>query len=287
MRLAFIAARQSILGYNARHGTDRQENKVSDRHAFKIDMGEEFENLPNAPIVEAVIHWQARSETIQSHEQFYDHLKEQLADYPASHPEHEIKFQAEIGSEGMATNLSSPSWCGFRFNSDDELHIAQFKRDGFAFSRLKPYENWAQFEAEALRLWNIYLELAKPPEVQRLGVRFINLISPIQTEQFTDLLTIPPKSPANMPMPIQGLMHKTTFDIPGHPYHLNVIQAMQPPIPTQTEGLGLILDIDVFTTHALEPKEELLKHHLNEMRWIKDKAFFTFLTEDAIKKYRD
>jgi len=259
---------------------------VNDRDEIKIDVREKFEVLPNAPIVEAVIHWQARSETIQSHEQFYDKLKKRLEDYPVSHPEHEIKFQAELGSEGVATNISHPSWSGFKFTSEDELHIAQFKRDGFAFSRLKPYNKWTEFAAEAQRLWNVYLELAEPLEVQRLGVRFINLISPVQPERFSDLLTIPPKGPERMPMPIQGLMHKTTFDIPGNPYNLNVIQAMQPPLSTQTEGFGLILDIDVFTTQALEPKEELLKHHLDEMRWIKDKAFFSFLTEDAIDNFR-
>jgi len=260
---------------------------VSDRHSFSIDVGEEFENLLNAPIVEAVIHWQARSETIQNHEQFYGLLKERLEDYPNSHPENEIKFEAEIGPDGVATKMDNPRWSGFKFTSADGLHIAQFMRDGFAFSRLKPYVDWLAFEAEALRLWKIYLELAKPPEIQRLGVRFINLISPVQPEQFRDLLTIPPKSPKGMSMPIEGLMHKTTYGIPGHPYKLNVIQAMQPPIPAESEGFGLILDIDVFTTCAVEPKEESIKQHLNEIRWIKDKAFFTFLTEDAITKYRE
>jgi len=259
---------------------------VSDQHAFEIDAEEDFDHLPNAPIVEAVIHWQAPSKTIQSGEPFYGQLKDQLADYPTSHLEHESQFRAEVSSEGMATNLSAPSWSGYRFTSADKLRIAQFKRDGFAFSRLKPYENWDQFETEALRLWNIYLQIAKPPEVERLGVRFINLISPIQPEQLNSLLMNPPKCPDQMPMPVQDFMSRTTFDIPGYPYNLNVTQAMQPPTPTQAEGFGLILDIDVFTTRTLEPKEELIKQHLKEMRWIKDKAFFTFLTEDAIQKFR-
>lgn len=267
-------------------GTDRK-NPVSDQHVFKIDIGEEFENLPNAPIVEAVIHWRARAKKNLEQNALQDELKKKLSDYSQPQPQRKIEMQAEIGPSGSGLQLQHDSWHGFRLNSLDKLHVAQFTQDGFVFSRLKPYESWEQFEAEAQRLWNIYLKLAEPPEVQRLGVRFINLISPVQPEQFSDLLTIPPKGPDQMPMPIQGLMHKTTFDIPRHPYNLNVIQAMQPPFSTQTEGFGLILDIDVFTTHALEPKEELLKHHLNEMRWIKDKAFFSFLTEDAIKKYRE
>jgi len=57
---------------------------VNDQHAFKINVEEEFEHLPNAPIVEAVIHWQAPSKTLQGREQFYDQLKDQLADYPTS-----------------------------------------------------------------------------------------------------------------------------------------------------------------------------------------------------------
>ena len=31
-------------------------------NVFKIDLSESFEHLPNAPIVEAVIHWRARAE---------------------------------------------------------------------------------------------------------------------------------------------------------------------------------------------------------------------------------
>jgi hypothetical protein len=32
--------------------------------SFEIDINEQFEHLPNAPIVEAVIHWRARSRRI-------------------------------------------------------------------------------------------------------------------------------------------------------------------------------------------------------------------------------
>ena len=65
---------------------------------------------------------------------------------------------------GTAIVLNRPTSC----------YVAQFTRNGFVFSRLKPYEGWETFEAEAKRLWCIYRELAEPSEVQRLGVRFIN-----------------------------------------------------------------------------------------------------------------
>lgn len=213
-----------------------------------------------------------------------EQLKEKLPDYPNSQRQQEIGVGAEIGPEGAALHQHH-NWHGFRFEDADKLHVAQFTRNGFVFSRLKPYEDWERFEAEAKRLWQVYCELAEPSEVQRLGVRFINRITPVEPDELAELLAIPPRSSESMVLPLKRFMHQTTFDIPEHPYNLNVNQTIQPPSPPETEASSLILDLDVFTTRAIQFDE--IDNRLLQMQWIKDKAFFAFLKPTALVRFRE
>jgi len=248
----------------------------------KIDLTESFEHLPNAPIVEAVIHWRARAEKQLEPDELLRHLKAKLPDYPNVQGQQEVDVGAEFGPDG-ATLRQRQTWHGFRFESDDKKQVAQYTRNGFVFSRLAPYEDWNSFATEAKRLWNIYHTLAEPSEIQRLGVRFIDLI-PVDPSEVVSLLTLPPRSPAAFKLPINAFLHQTKFDIPGHPYELNVVQTLQPPAPPKVKSHGLILDLDVGTTRPIQFNDVDIR--LQHMQWIKNKAFFSLLTELACKRFR-
>lgn len=250
--------------------------------AFKIDLCEKFEHLPNAPIVEAVIHWRARAERKLQPDTLLEQLKAKLPDYPYSQRQQEFGLETEFNAEGGSLRQHHV-WHGFRFESADKLQVAQYTRNGFVFSRLKPYQDWEKFQAEAQRLWCIYRELAEPSEIQRLGVRFINLI-PVEPKEVATLLTLPPRSPQSMKIPIDAFLHQTKFNIPDHPYELNVVQTIQPPAPPERESFGLILDLDVATTRPI-PFDEM-DNHLLQMQWIKNKAFFSLLKKPALKRFR-
>jgi uncharacterized protein (TIGR04255 family) len=115
-----------------------------------------------------------------------------------------------------------------------------------------------------------------------LGVRFINLVTPVQPEHLADLLAVPPRGPDDFALPLKRFMHQSAFDIPGHPYNLNAIQTIQPPSPPERESL--ILDLDVFTTRPIQFNE--IDNRLLQMQWIKNKAFFTFLSKPALERFR-
>src|SRR5262245_29103956 len=147
-------------------------------HVFKevrIDVAEEFQHLPNAPIVEAVIDIRARAEAGWEEQVVRTQVDAKLKGYAFLDSqriiEGEVKIEAGKPPEQLLRDLG---WRGLRFKSEDERHICNFNRDGFAFSRLRPYENWEQLQSEALRVWQIYSAVAHPTQVQRLGVRFIN-----------------------------------------------------------------------------------------------------------------
>jgi len=253
---------------------------------LKIDPEERFPRLACAPIVEAIIHWQARAESALDREALEAYLQARLPEYPLRRPQHEVRLEHEFG-ESVSAIRRSESWQGFRLFSTDQRQVAQFTRNGFVFSRLAPYEGWDSFAEEAKRLYRIYAEIARISEIERLGVRFINRIVPFDPDSAGDYLTVPPSSPGAFRLPIREFLHQSLFDVPNHPYNLNVIQTAQPAAVPYAEGTALILDIDVFTTRPIDSDEETSDRHLAEMRWLKNMAFFALLANKVLDRYKE
>ena len=255
-----------------------------------INIEEVFPHLPHAPIVEAVIDIQARSATALEEATLKPQLEARLSGYQFLDSVQHIQIQQEVNLQGGAP--SSPishklDWKGVRFQSSDKTHIAQFNRDGFVFSRLQPYESWEQLYDEGMRLWHVYVDLAQPVEIHRIGLRYINRIQlPTDELRFEDYLQPAPEPPKALDLPFNGFLHQDTLAVPDHPYAINVLRTIQPPSAPGTQGLGLILDIDAFTTQGFELSEAVLRQRLLEMRWLKNKVFFGSVTEIALKLFQ-
>lgn len=203
-----------------------------------------------------------------------------------------MQFGMVFNKESTPTPFRNDSWGGVRLVSNDKLHIAQFNRDSFVFSRLAPYQSWDHFRGEALRLWSIYVDVAKPSEIQRLGMRFINCISIREKSQLNYFLCAPPKVPENLGLSLLTSLHQDQFAVPEYPaYAINRIQALQSLPSNAPDERTLIVDIDVFTCQPDElqpgqPSLDMLKRRLGEMRWLKNKTFFGSITSDAIEHFK-
>ncbi len=209
-------------------------------------------------------------------------LQDHLTEYAEPQEQHEFQIGTELNADG-ATTQQKHGWHGLRAVSNDGQFIAQFTRNGFVFSRLKPYEDWERFEAEALRLWNAFAEVAQPTEIDRLGVRFINVMELEPGETPGDILSLPPQVPDSLPLQVSEFMHQTQFDIPQYGYQLNVIQTVQ-----RSDGkASVILDLDVSTTIAPAAPDGNLSTRLREMQWIKNKAFFSLVSQSAIARFQE
>ena len=257
---------------------------------FKIDLTESFPLLGRAPIVEAVIEVRARAEASWEESAISERVKSALPEYPNFPSGRAVQFKMEF-AQAAAPLPAPPSlaeqavhdmgWRGLRCESADKLHVVQFNRDGFVFSRLAPYESWDQFQQEGLRLWQLHRNLAQPTEVQRLGLRFINRIAvPQEGLRLEDYLEAPPKPPRGIDLPFAGFLHHDTLTVPGYPYGIDFTQTVQP--PQGLEAAGLILDVDVFTPRPFNLGEGVLEQHLAEMRWLKNKVFFGSITPKAL-----
>ena len=261
---------------------------MSTLQAVDIKLDEKFENLPRAPIVEAVIEIRARATKALEETSLRTAIEPKLAGYVFLDSLRE--FHSEVKFEGgkpPIQKVSDVGWKGVRFRSSDEKHIAQFNRDGFVFSRLEPYLTWEELESEGKRLWNIYKDFAQPVEVQRLGLRFINRIKlPPGELLFEDYIQPAPSSPHGLELPFHGFMHKDTLGVPGHPYAINVIRTIQQLNGGVDGGVALILDIDVFTTQVFDLDDTVVQRRLLEMRWLKNKVFFGSITAKALEMFR-
>lgn len=253
-----------------------------------INIEEPFQHLPLAPIVEAVIDIRARAVTVLEEALVKPSLEAKLSGYQFLDSQREIehKFTLE-GGKPPGLMIRDLGWKGLRFQSTDKKHIAQFNRDGFVFSRLKPYQSWQQLYDEGIRLWRVYVELAQPAEIHRIGLRYINRIQlPPDELRFGDYLEAAPVPPKGLDLPFHGFMHQDTLSVPDHPYAINVIRTIQPPNVPSGMGLGLIIDIDVFTIKGFELNEAAMEQRLPEMRWLKNKVFFGSVTPNALKLFQ-
>jgi uncharacterized protein (TIGR04255 family) len=261
---------------------------MSTLQAVDIKLDEKFENLPHAPIVEAVIEIRGRATEALEETSLRAAIEPKLAGYVFLDSLREYQGEVKFESGKLSSQkVQDVGWKGIRFRSIDEKHIVQFNRDGFVFSRLEPYVTWEELESEGKRLWEIYKELTRTAEIHRLGLRYINRFKlPPGELLFESYIQPAPSAPRDLELPFHGFMHKDTLAVPSHPYAINLIRTIQQLNGGTDGGVALILDIDVFTTQGFDLDNAVLERHLLEMRWLKNKVFFGSITAKALEMFR-
>jgi uncharacterized protein (TIGR04255 family) len=251
---------------------------------FSIDLNEEFPTLKAAPSIEAVIHWQAHVGKKLEEEALKAELTRRLPDYPILQVQHDVQVVATGEPDSAPEILQRMQWSGFRLQDAQNRHVAQFTLNGVAVSRLEPYEEWSGFQAEALRFWRIFLELADPTIIHRLGVRYINRI-PLETGEPSRYLSTVPAPPPGLALATESFFHQDTYPVPGYPYVINWVRTIQPAGTEPADGRALIVDIDVFTYELIQLDQDTLVRRLQEMRWLKNKVFFSCMTPHALERF--
>jgi len=251
--------------------------------AKPIDLKEEFSHLSKAPIVEAALDIRVALSVKWDEASLQAELKQRLPDFPKVETLRETRVQFVPLEQPGKPTVDDVGCVGLKLHSNDNLHIAQFNKGAFVFSRLKPYVDWGKFSQEALRLWAIYCELLKPLEVRRIGLRFINRIAVKQaTIEISDYYKYPPGSLKELNWPLAGYLHHDVMQVPETAYSVNVIKTVQN-VPGE---IGLLLDIDVFMQNNFAYDELRIIECIEEMRWVKNKIFFSSITEKALEELK-
>ena len=207
-------------------------------------------------------------------------VEQQFEHTPSKEPSHSVK------DHGLQ---------GYLFRSAEGANVAQFRRNGFTFNRLRPYTSWERVFPEAARLWKLYAETCRPVDISRIAVRYINrLLIPGTPPEFSEYLVAPPTLPGGPnsslaklgtepPHPFQfvsGFLSRIVINHPDSQITAAVVQALEP--PSEERYVPVILDIDVFQQNVSNLDSDALLARFERLREIKNRAFFGSITEKTL-----
>lgn len=243
---------------------------------------------PHAPIVEAVIEVRVEPNPgVQLSE-----LRDARPDddtYAISEDVFAIVGHVAIGPQEVSSG-GTRQHVGFLYRSDDGKQLWQARLDGYLYSRLAPYDRWATFAAEALRLWDRYETVARPVAVRRLGVRYINRITfPPGPVKLEDYLRTYPEVARDLPQMVEGFFFNVRLPMDHLDAHVNLVETIITDSPSKdSAGMdteppqSVILDIDAtreLSTPLAPPSRGWLEGELATLRTAKNEVFEASITE--------
>jgi uncharacterized protein (TIGR04255 family) len=240
-------------------------------------------HLKNAPIFEALIDIRAKLSKDTPMERF-ELLQPPLASkYPRK--DRQDQFSGQIGmKEGQFfAEKKEMGFHGFIFRSSDELNVAQFRTDGFTFSRLRPYIDWESLREEARDLWIRYVETLRPESVTRVAVRYINRLNlPILSSRYVleEYLNARPCFPVVPANELRKFILRVELVDEKLGLRANVTEVSKP--GEQSESVNLILDIDAYKRDDFDVGGEAAWDALDQLRDFKNRIFFDSLTERTL-----
>lgn len=243
-------------------------------------------HLNQAPIVEGLIDFRVKQRSEFSLEDLA-RLKDELkATYPVVKDLHSIEAGIQF-AQGKSTEQSFQSTqIGYRLERKDPSFVVLLQQTGLTVSRLKPYQDWNNLIAEAKPIWEKYLSISRPSAIIRVATRFINRLElPIDKLDFDEYLSTLPPIPKNLPNELSGFLVRTLIPDPNTGAEIAIAQALESP-NMQTRTVTVLIDIDVFKTMEMEPASDDVWKLLNNLRDLKNRAFFGSITPKTVELFK-
>jgi len=197
----------------------------------------------------------------------------------------EFKFKSENGKLVSDGDLER-ALLGFRFDDEDEGYVAQFRLNGFTFSKIGDYKGWDEFREKAIEAWASYRNVVGDPKFTRLAVRFINiLVLPKGEGGNVDLdqyLVNSPKVPNGLPDILTNFFSKVDVRV-DDPGCIAVVTQAPAQEPQSSANVPVALDIDVYRSKLGEYTEREAWEFLEKLRGIKNRAFLGSITEKTME----
>ena len=242
-------------------------------------------HLDNAPITEALIDIRVDLPDDVDMEVLKSLHDEIRSDYPKLKVRTRWSGRIDF-SAGEAPQLEKPAGgpYGYMFMSDDDLRVVQVRKDGFTFSRLRPYESWECLREEAHGLWKLYLQVARPTRVKRTAVRYINRIPlPVPVDDLGAWFNTRPEIASGICEVLQGLLVRLV--IPYDDVKATAIVTETIEKGSHTESLPIIFDIDVFRKQPMDVNSSAIWEGLEDLRRIKNDIFFRSLSRQTVDMF--
>ena len=230
-------------------------------------------HFPNAPIVEAVIGIDL-SEALS--DDSLQTLSELATGFEPEYPIREAIYVGHLVAEFGKQPTQVDAQMGFYCKSADGRQVIHIRLDGFAFSRLTPYENWEHFSIEAKRTWAAYRSAIGMASLNRFNVRYINKLSLPKSAQLEDYLNVYPHIPNSFPQALSGCFMQLGYPL-RDPYQGLLTQRLFAAPSEDPDLITFILDHDFsYATIGLSDSE--MWEGVMKCRNIKNTFFLDALT---------
>lgn len=247
-----------------------------------------YPELKNAPIAEAVVEIRVRMTGPVANERYSTFTERLKAEYPNSKNIRFVTARLHFDSDDEVKNDLANALVGVRLDSEDGKWVVQAKNDGLTVSRMRPYETWETLIAEVQGLWPRYVEVFAPEAVVRMGVRYINRIPLLGTDQvdLDSVLTVGPKIPAQLPQTLSQFLTRVVLPIEDSGIVLVISQSLQSePVDSATPLGHVVIDIDASCEEGLAPDSPDMWKKLLALRDAKNMAFFGAVTEPTWRRF--
>jgi uncharacterized protein (TIGR04255 family) len=230
------------------------------------------------PLIEALCEFRFQeTETIPNIilGRLYEQIEE---DFPTVETHRGIGVQTQKGTLAPTIVMEERT----RFANKDGTKLIQIGSGLLVVNQLKPYKDYLSFRAFIEQTLETYRKVAKPKDIQRIGLRYINRIEIKADQSLEDVFNISfiiPSMFQNFPDPY---LLKMEFEYSNGRDKLVVILATAPEEKDLVEGV--MLDFD----YALSKPDEIngnLLEWLDEAHDKIEKAFHACLKESVINTF--
>jgi uncharacterized protein (TIGR04255 family) len=168
---------------------------------------------------------------------------------------------------------------GHRFRGD-ALYAVEAWAGGMTVSRLAPYTGFGPLVGEALWAWERTLDVARPPRIRRLAVRFQNRFELGSTADLDRRFPTAPRVAPALAPDLRSLESRLRFAC-GE----DTTAVLAQRLPHARERARFELDIDVERVVDLAPDSDRVWRSLGELAAIEHRLFFESVTEEALGPY--
>lgn len=143
---------------------------------------------------------------------------------------------------------------------------------------LSPYEGWESFSRRIGRALSAYRAVLDPPDVRRIGVRYVNrILLPGPSADLDDYFTIGPRSPESLTMTMSNFLIRVEANFKGDP--ARVVQTLASS-GAEDERAVVVLDLDVvrdYSDRSLDIDE--VADAIEHLRDLERRCFEAMITE--------
>lgn len=240
--------------------------------------------LAAPPIAEALVDFRT---TVTEPQSSFEALAQELQSrYPVVKPRRAIRAELKVENGKLIPPTALDlGFQGLMLFNRDETTAVQFRPDGYTYNCLKAYIGGDRLLEEALNLWSIFSARMRPRVVTRVALRYINRLElPFRPgDDFSRYLTAAPVVPEGAPQNVSEFLARVV----AHDDNTEavVITTQQLTVPQPNSPL-VVIDVDTFRGGEFSTEADDLRVILEQLRELKNRTFFSLLTEEAIRLYQ-